>query len=232
MQINWRLFRYPQDDARWPYKFLTGAVVGALWFLIIPAIMMSGYGLETLRQTLEQDQPVLPAWKGNWGRVLINGLKRIVISIIYNIIPLLLWVFIGAMLALPLVDVVPSGAPTVIVTVLATIAGLIVIPLQIIFAYLSLVGTVRMAAHEMKLGAAFAFGEVFRLVRTQLRTLGLSALVWYMANYIVGIISGMLIGGLYLWPFMAGALTMYTNALYGALLADGWKAATLEIVEE
>jgi Sec-independent protein secretion pathway component TatC len=102
-------FTFVFEDKDWITKILIAAAILLLgiifsWMLLIPLILayalLSGYGVEILRQVVRGDLDKLPEWD-DWGALLIEGVKVIVIGLVYAlpliIVALCLGVPIGAL---------------------------------------------------------------------------------------------------------------------------------------
>jgi hypothetical protein len=77
---------YPAKDPQWVTKCLIGTVCAFFSFLLLPALAMAGYGLETMRMTSEGENNRMPEW-GQFGDYLWRGLMTSVISFLYLLIP-------------------------------------------------------------------------------------------------------------------------------------------------
>ena len=77
-------FVYPFRDPKWVEKLLIALLLMLANFIIpvIPALILAGYAIEIMRTVLQEDMPALPAWK-NWGRMLVDGLRFLGITILF-----------------------------------------------------------------------------------------------------------------------------------------------------
>lgn len=77
------IFRFPlKQEAR--HSFVTGAALTAANFFVplVPALFVSGYTLQVMRQAIEGDELRLPAWS-DWGKLAIDGLRATVVGLVY-----------------------------------------------------------------------------------------------------------------------------------------------------
>ncbi|OWT33463.1 hypothetical protein BGI41_02280 [Methanobrevibacter sp. 87.7] len=122
-------------------------VMGLLGFLIIPTIMLEGYSYRVIQRAthgmINGDEP-LPDFS-NWKKLFVDGIKLIVVKIVYNIIPIVL-------------------------TILAFVYNFNIIIAAvitfIIFDMLSMVAVAHMSVNDDSLRSAFDFEEVFDIFKS------------------------------------------------------------------
>ena len=233
MNISWQHFRFPLDDERWQSKALIGGLLGLFGFIILPLLLpLWGYGVRLLRQTVKGEEPFLPEWD-DWGQLFGDGLRMIVIGIVYTLPGLLLMcVAFGAWFIsfVPAAAADQAGAEGLAIGafvltyalgyVLLGVAGLVTLPL----AFLAVVGMTRMAAYD-SLGSAFEFGEVWRLARAGLGNYLLAFAVWYGVIFLLSWIAAMFMYTLVLaclYPILIGAVGFYASVLLGALFGRAY----------
>lgn len=146
---------YPTESDDWIVTVLIGGVLSFLGFLIIPVFIVYGYLVRAIRANLE-GEPEPPTF-GDWGELIVDGLKVFVIGLVYMIVPLIvMFVTVGASVAAMLTGgeaATAAGIGTLIVGLLATFV------LGLIFGYFAVVGIVNFT-HEDRFGAAFDFGTL------------------------------------------------------------------------
>ena len=101
---------------------------------------------------------------GEWVKMLVDGILAVIIGIVYMIIPLIVAFIFGAGAILASVN--PMDPVTTMNAVSAGIGlvGIIVtIIVAIIFGFMGTMGLVRFAKED-SLGAAFQFGEIFKII--------------------------------------------------------------------
>ncbi len=212
-----RAFSFVFEDKDWLTKILIGAVV--LLIPLVGIIIVFGWGLEVTRRVIAGEQPELPDWS-NFGTYVGNGFKALVVILVYGL-PLFI-------LALCNMGVTMMTDPRVVgiqtaktMETVAALVGVVVGCLDIIYGlFLALVMPAAfgnmMATGE--LGAAFRFGEVFRL---SFGNLGIYILV------LVGEILANLISGLGSIACFVGVFftLAYSYAVIGHLAGQAYRAA-------
>ena len=82
---------YPTSGDRGIGRILIGGVLTFFWFLIIPVLLIYGYVVRSMGAAATgQEEPVEFE---DWGGMLVDGLKALIISIAYGIIPFAIAVF-------------------------------------------------------------------------------------------------------------------------------------------
>lgn len=90
------IFRFPFQGPNWRSRFIVGTALLFAGFLvpIVPGIFVYGYVLRVMGQALNGEGLSLPAWD-DWGRLAMDGLRGMVISLLY-LLPAMI-VFFGGM---------------------------------------------------------------------------------------------------------------------------------------
>jgi hypothetical protein len=182
-----KAFAFVFEDKDWVVKILIAAgilLVGVLLgVLVIPAILaaalLAGYGVEITRRVINDHPQPLPEWD-NWGELLVDGIKVIVIGIVY---------------ALPIIAVsmclgIPIGVLSQDAQDLSSLLSLALSCLSILWAIvMSLVLPAAIGAYAAKgdLGAAFRFGEIWALVRDNFSTYLIVLVMSWVASLIGGL---------------------------------------------
>ncbi len=181
-----KAFSFVFEDKDWVVKILIGIAVlvagFVLSFLVIPAILaglvLSGYALEITRRVIRGETDVLPAWD-DWGQILVDGLMVAIITVVYALPIIILNLCVG----LPAQWIADSSAASLsareTLSVLAsTSVGCFSLLWAIVMSLLLPAAIARYAASS-NLTDAFQFGKVFALVRDNLGTYLLTAvMVW------------------------------------------------------
>jgi hypothetical protein len=174
-----KAFTFVFEDKDWVVKVLIGIGIMAaglvLSWLIIPAILaallLSGYSLEITRRVIRGDVEELPAWE-DWGQLLIDGLQVVVIGVVYALPMIVLSACVGAPL-----QWMTEGSEAA-----SAFFGFAVGCLNFLWAIvmsLVLPAAIAKFAAEGELASAFHFGDVFALVRDNLATYLITAvMVW------------------------------------------------------
>ena len=222
-----KAFTFVFEDKDWIKKVLIAAgilLVGIFfsWVLLIPLILASvllgGYVVEITRRVIRGDVDTLPQWD-NWSALIVDGLKVVVIAIVYSL-PLII---VSVCLGIP-IGILSDNAQEIsslhsallsCISMLYAIAVTLVLP-----------AAIGKFADTGDLGAAFRFGEVFSLVRNNFSTY----LVTLVMSWVAGLIGslGTLIcgvGWLATYPYSL----MVTGHLYGQayVAATGGAQATI-----
>lgn len=207
--------KYPLGD--WT-KILILTVIS-----IIPIVnfMSAGYMLRIIKSTLAGVDEV-PGFD-DLGELFIDGIKILIVSIVYMIVPLIIYFF--ALFPLMLSD--PSN-PSALLSGIAIVILLIDIIVSIIFALVLYPAIVNMALYDSEIGAAFRFSEVLN----RIKAIGWGDyILWIIAilitSFIVGIIAGIIgailiiiIIGPLLWIVASAYLTMFQARSIGLLFSE------------
>jgi len=176
-------FSYPFQDQDWLKKL---GIAGLL--LIIPLVggfAVLGWGLEITRRVIRHDTPLLlPEWN-EFGKYIVDGLYIYLISIIYSI-PIIIFSSIigggGGLLGQNQGS--GGGDPISIVVWILLVCGSCLIFLYLILFSLVIPAAIANFAVKGNLGAAFAFGELFGIIK--------SAFGAYIIVLLGGIVAGFL----------------------------------------
>jgi ABC-type spermidine/putrescine transport system permease subunit I len=180
-----KAFSFVFDDEQWIAKILIGAAIlllGVLfsWVLLIPLVvalaLLGGYSVEITRRVIHGNPDGLPEWD-DWGKLLADGLKVLVISIVYAL-PIIIIVLC---LGIP-VGVLAEDAPgwsSTLSLVLNCVGLLYAVALSIV-----LPAAIAFYAAEDDLAAAFRFGDVFSFVGDNLGTYIVTFLMSWVASFI------------------------------------------------
>ncbi|PSQ41431.1 hypothetical protein BRD14_06445 [Halobacteriales archaeon SW_5_68_122] len=146
---------YPMESDDWLKTVLIGGAMLLFSFLLIPAFVAYGYMIRAMQASLE-GEPEPPSF-GDWGGLIVDGLKVFIIGVVYFLVPLAAMVLTvgGAALAVFTGSEAgaAAGAGTLLFGMLATFV------LALVFGYFAAVGLVNFAREE-RFGAAFDVGVV------------------------------------------------------------------------
>ena len=183
------------DSLGYPSKNLKRVVVLGLSLLfsilIIPLFILFGYGLRVIRKSVEGDTEP-PAFDA-LGAMIVDGLKYLVAVIGYFLIPGILMgmSIMSAIASIPSYDMMGGGASVI---ALLTGSGLFLLGvlLAIVISVIANMGIANMA-HTGKLGAAFRFGEILRIIGS----IGWGRyIIWYIVLFVIAMlfsVAGMLV---------------------------------------
>jgi hypothetical protein len=193
-----KAFGFVFEDQEWIVKILIAAailLVGLLfsWLLLIPLILalalLVGYSMEVMRRVINGQPDGLPEWD-NWGELIADGLKAIVVGIVYA----LPFIVISACLGIPLglVNDGSGGGSNAAVSLLSAFLSCLNVLWAIVISIL-LPAALAFWVADDDLGAAFRFGEVFGFVRENLGTYLITFLMSWVAS-IIGSLGTILCG--------------------------------------
>ena len=214
-----KAFTFVFEDKDWVVKVLIGIgilVAGVvLSWLIIPAILaallLSGYSLEITRRVIRGDAEVLPAWD-DWGQLLIDGLQVVIIGIVYALPIIIVSFCVGA--PLQWMAEGSEGASAFFGLALGCFNFFWAVVMS-----LTLPAAIGKFAAEGELASAFHFGDVIAMVRDNLATYVITAvLVW-----VTGIISGLGLLFCFIGVFFTG---VYAELVNGHLYGQAYLEAT------
>lgn len=219
-----KAFTFVFEDDAWITKILIAAailLVGVLfsWVLLIPLILsvalLNGYMVEIIRRVIRGQVDGLPEWD-NWGDLIAEGLKVLVIQIVY-MLPLII---ASLCMIVPAAAAESSEGLSVFLSVVLSCFMV----LWAILATIVLPAATAVYAANDDLAAAFRFGEVFALVRNNLSTYLITLVMTWVASFVGGL--GSIVCGL--GTFLTSPYgTMVTGHLYD----QAYVASTANVAE-
>lgn len=143
---------YPMQGDDWIARMLIGGVLIFFSFLLFPAIIFYGYLVKILKETIEgSEEP--PAWE-DWGELFVDGLKSMIVSFVYAIVPTAVIFGIGfAVLG------VGAAGESGLVAGFGLMFFLLLIPIMFLVYYLVPAALANMAIQD-SIGAAFDFSTL------------------------------------------------------------------------
>jgi hypothetical protein len=135
---------------------LIGGALTLVGFLIVPLFLVSGYVVRAIRANLD-GEPEPPTF-GDWGELLVDGLKATVIGFVYMLVPLIV---MGLTVGGAIVAIATGSDAGAAAGFGGLMIGLLVsFVLSLLFGYLSSVAIVNFA-REGTLGAGFDVGRIW-----------------------------------------------------------------------
>ena len=193
--------KYPLND--WT-KILILTVIS-----IIPIVnfMTMGYYIRIIKSTFAGIDEV-PDFD-ELGELFIDGIKVLIVSIVYMIVPLIIY-FVAL---LPLMFYNPYSATSSLMSGFTIVILLIDIIVSILFALVLYPAIVNMALYDGEIGAAFRFSEVLNLIKA----VGWGDyIIWIIAIIITSAIVGIILGiiGAILLIILIGFLIIVAAGAY------------------
>ncbi|MFN2226762.1 MAG: DUF4013 domain-containing protein [Anaerolineae bacterium] len=225
-----KAFGFVFEDENWIVKVLIGAGIFAVallfsWVILIPLVIgmaiLGGYQMEIVRRVIRGEVDGLPEWD-DWGKLIADGLKYIVIGIVYALPAIIVSLCLGVPAGI-LAEDSPglSSALSLLSSCLGILWGIVI--------SIVLPAAVAFFVDEDELGAAFRFGDVLAFVRNNLSTYLVTFVMSWVAS-IVGSLGSLLcgIGVLATVPYSY----MVIGHLYGQAYVEGQGRMGAPILEE
>lgn len=162
-----KAFAYVFEDPDWISKFIIGALLGIVGFLIIPFFFIMGYVIEIIQNVMQDKTPTLPVWD-SWGEKFQKGLTLFLIGLTYSI-PSLLAILVGVVGIVLMVLGGDSGSDVLaVVGLVIVIAGFVIAGLYMIFLGLIYPAiTIKYALTE-SFSETLKAGELFQFIKNNL----------------------------------------------------------------
>jgi hypothetical protein len=220
-----RAFTHLFEDERWVTKVLVGGILVLLSFLVIPGLLVGGYMIEYVRRVALGEGDRLPEWS-DWGEYFAKGVLSFFIELVYSL-PLILVGICFSLFAAAAGN--QSDSNVAIRTFAAVCLGLPATVYGLFIAFVLPAARLRYAV-QGDLGAAFQFGEVFRLISTSLGNYVVfivAAIAASLVAFLVSLVTLPLCGiGLLVIPFATfWSYAVWANALGRVHAAAGGQAA-------
>jgi hypothetical protein len=202
-----RVVTYPANGDDWLKTVLIGGVLTFLSVLVVPIFLVYGYALRAMRAGIDgsEDPPVFD----DWGRLLREGVVVVAVVIVYQLLPLLVFLVTigGSLAAIATGSDVGTG-----VGIAGLLGGLALFTVLVLaFGYVTLIGVANYA-HVGTLGSAFDL-DVIRSVATD----GAYAVPWL---YGVGVlIAAAVVAGLLSIVPVLGSVAGVFVSFYGQVAA-------------
>ena len=242
-----RYFQFPFQGPEWQQKFLIGAGLTILGYIIpiIPWIFLYGYFISIMRQTIQGDAPSLPVW-ADWNQLGKDGLRAFLIGFLFllpaNIVLFGGWFFYCmASIILPLAtssDFYAAQDPSgwiLIFFMFSLIILMLSIPIGMILGFLGgiplPVATANLISED-RLSGAFKIRLIWRVLRRN--ALGY-LIAWLLAFgifsffYLFSLITIYTIIFACLVPIVLPAAAFYFGAVTSAIFGDAYREGMQEI---
>jgi len=157
------------DSLRYPLKnWVKLIILGVILMIPIVNLIGLGYYLKTLRSTFEGSN-MLPGFE-NVGELFVNGIKLLIVCLIYAIIPFIFFAFTSIL-----------GSFFLVLTFISAMA-------ISIFAFM---GIGNMVYYNNEISAAFRYREILEIIRA----IGvLKYIFWWIILFLIVTITGIVVG--------------------------------------
>jgi hypothetical protein len=207
--------RYPYDDGEGLRALAIGGLLAVLSFLLLPAIVVSGYTLRVLRQVDAGDEH-LPSFADPVA-LFVDGLKAIAVALAYLVVPIVLVAFAAVALFVPV-----TGTPPTWLSAIAAIISVLSVPVFLLALYALPAGLVALARTD-RMGAAFSRRELSPTLRS-----GSYLVAWLLAlvvTLVAGFVGGAASATALVGWLLAAFVGFYANLVGAYLYARGVREA-------
>ncbi len=200
-----------------PFQDLKTFVIGIIVSLIpIVNFCAFGFALECGRRSSKGDNS-LPKWE-NWGALFLNGLKLLVVVLVYQIPTLVVAVLTLGATATTIISGLAAGNLSALTGSLGSLSvGLLITVLfSLVFGLLGIGGALRMA-NSGSFGSAFNFGEA--------RRVGLNGQMFF--AYILVVVVGLVLSLLNVIPIAGTGAALFISLVFGwTLYGEAYRAVS------
>ena len=172
---------FPRNADDWLQTVLIGGILSALQFLVVPVFVVQGYSVRVLRNAATGTER--PPSFTDWGDLIVDGLKLIVVELVYAFVVLLPILVVVAVSGAAFV----GGRGGLLAGLVGVVGVLVAVVLALVAAYV-LPAALANFAVEDSMAAAFDLSTVLAIAFT-----GDYAVAWVVA-VVVGLVGG-LVGG-------------------------------------
>lgn len=204
------LLTYPMESDDWIVTVLVGGILLFLSFLIVPGVLVYGYLVRVLRAGMADASE--PPTFDDWGTLFVEGLVAFVIVLVYQLVPIVVFVVtVGGSLA-AFASGSTAGAG---VGVAGLFGGLALTALlAVVFSYVGFVGVANYA-HERAFAAGFDVAVI-----TDVGTSADYAVPWLGAVVVMVVAS--LVASI---PILGVFVLFYATIVASNLVGQGYAAA-------
>lgn len=203
------LAKYPMESDDWIITVAIGGVAAMLSFFIVPIFVVSGYLVRAIRAGMDgaEEPPVFD----DWGELIKEGFVAAVISFVYQIVPMIVFVVfvLGSLMAM--LTGSDAGAGIGIVGFFGSFFAWWV--LSIVFGYVGLAGVANYA-REGTFGAGFDVDVIKTVVLSREYAV---AWLWVIA---INVVASVITGFLNIIPFLGAIVGVFVS--FYALIVAGW----------
>jgi hypothetical protein len=232
-----QVIRYPFQSLDWQSRYWIGVGLFFLGFIIpiVPWLFVAGYFMRVLRNRIQQQELVLPAWD-DWGSLALDGLRQMILTLVF-LLPGFLVLFGGQVLYFisffAATFSASAGDPSNPGPILAMFGSMgimfLSLALGMLLMFLGVIPLPMALAHcaaKGSLGAAFRIGEWWRLLR-------LNAWDYFIAWVVIAGLGMILATALMLVyytlvliclvPFLSALIGFYLLLVHGSLFGQVYR---------
>jgi Protein of unknown function (DUF4013) len=178
---------YMFKEPKWISKILIGALLG-----LVPILnfVTGGYALRVLHNIRNDQEPSLPEWGAGFGKYFMDGLFLFLIGLIYSIPLMLIGMISGVPMAL-LGSTSNRDNLAALFGAASCLVGLIGLVYLVLMVFW-LQGAIVNYVVKGNFGAAFAFGEIWAIVKANTGKMVLTVVAVVVASFVVGLVGGVL----------------------------------------
>lgn len=204
--------RYPTTAEDSTETILLGGVFALLSWLVVPMLLVYGYVVLVIRETALAEgggndetvgPPETPPSFDEWGELLVDGLKVLVVGLVYAVVPSILFLVGVFALLVPVLATDGSGGAGALFVFGVLALMLVMTLLQLALLYVLPAAVAAMAMTD-RLGAAFSFGTVRQIATSEGYLTGWAvALAVQILGNIVAVAAMATFVGIVLLPFIS-----------------------------
>jgi len=186
-------FTYMFEDPDWLRKLGIGTLIGLIGIAfspiligLIPLLMLMGYTLDVVRNTMDGREHPLPEWE-DWGGFLVRGLKLCGVFIIWALPMILISIPLGIGSALAENN---GGGVEAFGTLLIVCGSCLMLLWGLFLALISPAIYVRLARTD-RFGSAFELGKLWAFTRDNIGNVIIAIILTWVAGLIAAIIAAL-----------------------------------------
>lgn len=215
-------FDFPRASDDWLPTILIGGILAfpLLSVLIVPVLVVQGYLLRVMRDAAA-GADAAPSFT-RWGELLVDGLKLLVVNVVYSLV-VVLPILVGGVGLFSITSVTtsdvppPEAAPNVLGGAVALLFAVVILALSLALAYLVPAALANLAIED-RLGAAFSFRTIARgAFTTEYATAWILSIVVGLVGGLIGAALSVIVVGVFVL-FYVQVMTYY---LWGVGFARG-----------
>lgn len=212
-----------QEGLSYPFKGenalgrnLIGGLLLVFFWLVVPLLAFFGYIVRVLRTTAAGEEE--PPDFDDWGEMIVDGLKGVVVFAAYGIIP---YALLGAVVSfVGILGQASGGSGQAIVGGVGLLGFLLTLVVSIVVQYVTPAALANFAREE-SVAAAFDFSTLKNvLTSTEYFVAWLLPIVVFVLLYVIGIVLALTLVGVILLPWLYFYGFVVTYRMFGSAYAD------------